>query len=141
MWKKIFLSVGLIIILVIGIELFNNTKKQNQHQTNQTQNQTEISSKYVTDDCTNEWQDYATTIEKEIQVTNQPLNDENTHYIVKEDNNLVTIYYINQNQEEILYKVTDISLEYLGEQDVQSLKQGIDVYGLQNLNQLIEDFE
>ena len=55
--------------------------------------------------------------------------------------NNVKVIYINEKNEEILYRVTDISLEYLSNEDVESLKQGIDVYGIQNLNQLIEDFE
>ena len=144
MWKKIFLSVGIIIILVIGIELFNyyqNKKIEEQSSQNVIQSETELSNKYVTDDCIDEWEDYATTIEQEIQETNQSLNDENRHYIIKEKDNLISIYYINENQEEILYRVTDISTEYLSEEDIESLRQGIDVYGMQNLNQLIEDFE
>ena len=144
MWKKIFLSVGIIIILVIGIELFNyyqDKKIEEQSSQNVVQSETELSNKYVTDDCIDEWEDYATTIEQEIQETNQSLNDENRHYIIKEKDNLISIYYINENQEEILYRVTDISTEYLSEEDIESLRQGIDVYGMQNLNQLIEDFE
>ena len=142
MWKKIFLSVGIIIILVIGIELFNyyqDKKIEEQSSQNVVQSETELSNKYVTDDCIDEWEDYATTIEQEIQETNQSLNDENRHYIIKEKDNLISIYYINENQEEILYRVTDISTEYLSEEDIESLRQGIDVYGMQNLNQLIED--
>ncbi len=144
MWKKIFLSVGIIIFLVIGIEVFNyyqNKKSEEQNSQNIVQSETELSNQYVTDDCIDEWADYAETIEKEIKETNQSLNDENRHYIVREKENVIAIYYINENQEEILYRVTDISTEYLSGEDIESLRQGIDIYGLQNLNQLIEDFE
>ena len=144
MWKKVFLSVGIIIVLVIGIEMFNNYKnktKENQYAENLIQNETEISSKYVTDDCINEWEDYAEIREEEIQETTEMLNDENKHYILKVKDDFVSVYYINEEDEEILYKVTDIGIEYLPEEDIKSLEQGIDVYGIQNLNLLLEDFE
>lgn len=143
MWNKVFLSISLIIILVIGIELFNNSQNQKNTQENNIQeNQTQLSStKYVKDDCINEWSDYATTVQEEIKETSESLNDENRHYILRAEDNIINIYYINENQEEILYRVTDISTEYLGEEDIKNLNKGIDVYGIQNLNQLIEDFE
>ena len=51
------------------------------------------------------------------------------------------MYYINEKGEEILYRVTDISTKYLGEEDVKELQEGINVVGIQELNQLLEDFE
>ena len=144
MWKKVFLSVSLIIILVIGIEVFNNYKeksKENQVEENVVRNETEISKQYVTDDCLNEWKDYAITREEEIQETSETLNDSNKHYIIKIKDDFVSVYYINENDEEILYKVTDIGIEYLPDEDVENLKKGIDVYGVQNLNVFLEDFE
>lgn len=145
MWKKIFLSVGLIIVLIIGIELFNisrNKKKEEENNTNNiVQNKTELSSKYVRDECLNEWEDYSITVQEEIQEASKTLNDENRHYILRSKDNLIHVYYINENKEEILYKVTDISTKYLGEEDIKELEKGIDVEGLQQLNQLLEDFE
>ena len=144
MWKKVFLSVGIIIILVIGIERFNyykNKIKEEQYAENLTQNEIEISSQYVTDNCINEWEDYAETREEEIQETSEMLNDANRHYILKIKDYFVCVYYINEIGEEILYKVTDIAVEYLPDEDIKSLEQGIDVYGIQNLNLLLEDFE
>ena len=46
----------------------------------------------------------------------------------------------NKN-EEILYKVTEISTQYLEKEDVEKLIIGVEVKGLQELNQLLEDFE
>ena len=144
MWKKILLSIGLIILLIVGIEIFSvsQSKENKAENTNIVQNETEISSsEYVTDDCVNEWEDYSKTVQSEIKETSGILNDENRHYILRETDGKINVYYINENGEEILYKVTDISTSYLGEEDIQELKKGIEVIGIQNLNQVLEDFE
>lgn len=137
MWKKIVLVIGL--ILIIGVILFVIWQNRDISK-DMVNNETELSSKYIKDDCLNEWEDYAQTVQEEIQAS-KILNEENKHYVVKERDGNICIYYINAKNEEILYKVTDISIEYLEKEDIESLKQGIDVYGLQKLNQLIEDFE
>ncbi len=142
MWRRIFLSLGLIIAILCGIILIVNIKnKINTSNENMVKNEIEISAEYVKDDCLNEWSDYALAVEEELREASENIDDENKHYIVKEKDGNISIYYINEKNEEILYRVTDISLEYLSNEDVESLKQGIDVYGIQNLNQLIEDFE
>ena len=144
MWKKILISVILIMIMIIGMRAFytNNQSKKNESDVeNFVNNVEEISSEYVTDECLNEWRDYSLTIQDELKEASQNLNDENRTYIVKAEDNYIKIYYLNNNNEEILYRVTDIAVQYLGENDVEELKQGIRVVGLQELNQLIEDFE
>lgn len=144
MWKKILLSISLVIVFVIGIEFFyvsKNRKNEDENITNIVENQTEISSEYVTDECLNEWGDYSSVVQEEIQNASQTLNDENRHYILRAKDDFVNVYYINEKEEEILYKVTDISTKYLGEEDIKELEVGIDVYGVQELNKLLEDFE
>lgn len=145
MWKKIFLAIGLIVIIVIGIEVFNILKnKENQNieeNNNIIENKTELSSKYITDDCLNEWEDYSLTVQEEMQEANQNLNDENRHYILRAKDDVINVYYINEKDEEVLYRVTDISTKYLADEDVIELENGIDIYGSQELNQLLEDFE
>lgn len=141
MWKKIFLSVSLIIIFIVGIEIFNISKKNEEDTNNIIQNETELSTGYVTDECLNEWTDYSSIAQAEIQETNQNLNDKDRHYILKSENDVIKVYYINEKEEEILYKVTEIYTKYLSENDIKELETGIDVYGVQELNQLLEDFE
>ena len=144
MWKKVLLSVSLIAVLVIGVEIFYNSKNknnENENSVNVVEEEKEISSLYVTDECMDEWEDYAETIQDELLEASETMNDENRHYILKEKDNFITVYYINENKEEILYRVTDIGIEYLPKEDAEKLKEGIDVEGLQNLNQLLEDFE
>ena len=63
------------------------------------------------------------------------------HFIVKNENNNVIIYKEKENGVEELYQNTGISTEYLPETDQINLKNGIKVFGIENLNALIEDFE
>ena len=144
MWKKVLISAILIMIMIIGMRAFytNNQSKKNENDVeNFVSQEEEISSEYVTDECSNEWGDYSLTVQEELKEASQNLNDENKTYIVKAEDNYIKVYYINNKNEEILYRVTDISIQYLGQNDVEELKQGIKVVGLQELNQLIEDFE
>lgn len=144
MWKKVLLSVSLVAVLVIGIEVFYNLKSKknnNENSVNVIEEEKEISNQYVTDECIDEWEDYATTVQDELLEASQNLNDENRHYILKEKDNFINVYYINEDKEEILYRVTDIGTQYLAQDDIKKLKEGIEVESLQNLNQLLEDFE
>lgn len=63
------------------------------------------------------------------------------HYLVKENEGKVVIYSIEDNGSEKEYEKTGISTEYLTSTDRENIKEGIKVYGKQNLNQLIENFE
>lgn len=63
------------------------------------------------------------------------------HYIIKEYSGRIAIYKINKNGAEILEKVTSISTEYLTEHDLLNIKNGIKVYGLEQLNKTLEDYE
>ena len=65
----------------------------------------------------------------------------NEHYIIKDDSGYVKIFTINQNGEEELVESTLIAVQYLPEADVSELKQGIKVYGMEEVNKIIEDFE
>ena len=144
MWKKVLLSVSLLAVLAIGIEIFYNTKNKksnNENAANVVEEEKDLSNGYVTDECIDEWEDYAISVQEELQEVNQPINDENRHYILIEKDNFINVYYINENKEEVLYRVTEIGTQYLANEDVEKLEEGIEVVGLQNLNQLLEDYE
>ena len=141
MWKKILFSIILIIIFIGGIEFFYVSKREKMNDTkNIVENETELSRKYVKDECLNEWEDYSKTVQNEIMETSQSLNDENRPYILREKDGFINVYYINESGEEILYRVTDIRVKFLGENDIKELKQGIEVIGTQKLNEMLEDF-
>lgn len=63
------------------------------------------------------------------------------HYLVKDNEGVVTIYKILEDETLREEEYTDIYTEYLPEADKTNLKEGIKVNGKQNLNELIENFE
>lgn len=63
------------------------------------------------------------------------------HFILRNDNGKITIYKINEEMQEEVYEKTEISVEYLTETDKVEIQNGIRVNGVQELNQLLEDFE
>ena len=97
MWKKIFLSIGLVAVLIVGIQLFNiskNKKNEEENVNNIVQNETELSGRYVTDECLNEWSDYSSRVQEELQEASKILNDENRHYILRGHDSVINVYYI-----------------------------------------------
>lgn len=65
----------------------------------------------------------------------------NEHYLVKDENGNIVIYKILSDGTEEIYQNTGISTEYLPETDRINLRDGVKVYGKENLNSMIEDFE
>ena len=63
------------------------------------------------------------------------------HFILRNDNGKITIYKINEEMQEEVYEKTEISVDYLTETDKVEIQNGIRVNGIEELNQLIEDFE
>lgn len=63
------------------------------------------------------------------------------HFVLRNKDGRIAIYKINENNEEELYKETEIAIDYLTETDKVNIQNGIRVNGNENLNQLIEDFE
>ena len=63
------------------------------------------------------------------------------HFVLRDDDGKITVYRINVNNEEELYEKTEISVEYLTETDKIQIQNGISVNGVEELNQLIENFE
>ena len=65
----------------------------------------------------------------------------NEHYVLREKNGNIAVFSIDQNNNEELVKVTDISIEYLEEADLEKLKSGIYINSKKELNKTLEDFE
>ena len=63
------------------------------------------------------------------------------HYMVKDKDGMVTVYQVLEDGSEKELETTGITTEYLPETDKINMKNGIQVNGKQELNQLIEDFE
>lgn len=65
----------------------------------------------------------------------------NQHFKLKLVNDHIVIYQIDENNNETEYEVTEITSEYLTQEDVLKLEEGIIVYGKENLSSVIEDYE
>lgn len=65
----------------------------------------------------------------------------NEHFKIKEEDGVIVVYSTNENGEEVLYDKTGISTEYLTESDLSNIRNGLEIYGKENLNKFIEDFE
>lgn len=65
----------------------------------------------------------------------------NEHYKLKIENGYIRIYKLDEQNNEKLLKSTDISSEYLTKDDLEELKNGVEIYTKKELNKTIEDFE
>lgn len=65
----------------------------------------------------------------------------NNHYILKENDGVIAVYKINNSGTEELMDFTDISVQYLPETDRINIQNGLNIYGSQNLDKILEDFE
>ncbi len=201
--KKIWMIIPIILVILIGIVVGrliynNNVKLANKN--NIIQNEINIVSEKVTDDCTEEYQEVqeeiATNSQEEkispncllilkkyydecnhtineyvdvpqdlVNGTEEDLKKEypywqiekyssneiilykefnsncGQHFVLREDEGKITVYKINENNEEEIYEKTEISVEYLSETDKGKISEGIKVNGIEELNQLLEDFE
>ncbi len=65
----------------------------------------------------------------------------NQHFLIKLDNGLVNIYRVGTLGELNQYQSTDISKDYLPEEDIGKLEEGIPVFGEGKLSAILEDYE
>ena len=63
------------------------------------------------------------------------------HFKLKVEDGKVVIYIVNSDGTESVYEKTNISSEYLTETDLLNMQDGLEIYGKEELNQIIEDFE
>ncbi|MBR3720720.1 MAG: hypothetical protein IKN09_03160 [Clostridia bacterium] len=65
----------------------------------------------------------------------------NEHYVLRESDGFISINVKNDIGEYIFKGRTEISVQYLPEEDLRKFEQGIEVIGRDNLNKFLEDFE
>lgn len=63
------------------------------------------------------------------------------HFKLRLEDGNVVVYSVNNDGTESLYEKTGISSEYLTETDLINMQDGLEIYGKEELNQIIEDFE
>ncbi len=131
--------------IVAGIILVKNNgnkeQKINQEESKEIKNTTQLSEQLVDDECISEWEDYRIYEESKIKESSSVYEKNQKHYLLRKEENIINVYYIDESDNEILYRKTNISTDYLEKDDVEKLENGIDVYGEENLNKVIEDYE
>lgn len=63
------------------------------------------------------------------------------HFLLKEKDGYIGIYKLDKNNNAEFFRTTEISTEYLAEEDLSKIKNGIKVYTEKELNRTLEDFE
>ncbi len=63
------------------------------------------------------------------------------HYYITEENGYISIYTVDEADNKKLKETGKISCEYLPETDRINLRNGIMLYGTQELNKMLEDYE
>lgn len=65
----------------------------------------------------------------------------NEHFKLKLIDERIVIFIIDEIGNETEYEITEITSEYMTEEDILKLKEGILVYGRENLTSVLEDYE
>lgn len=63
------------------------------------------------------------------------------HYLVKTTNGFITVYILNDDNSVELKETTNIAVKYLSIEDMNELENGVVLYGNEELNSYIENFE
>jgi len=65
----------------------------------------------------------------------------NEHFLLKEEDGYIVIYKLDKNNNAVFFQTTEISTDYLAEEDLNKIRMGIKVYTQKELNKTLEDFE
>ncbi len=65
----------------------------------------------------------------------------NEHYLLKEKDGYIAIFKLDENNNQTFLELTDISTQYLTEEDLKKIQEGIAIYTKKELNKTLEDFE
>ena len=65
----------------------------------------------------------------------------NEHYLLKEKDGYIAIFKLDENNNQTFLELTDISTQYLTEEDLEKIQEGITIYTKKELNKTLEDFE
>jgi uncharacterized protein YpmB len=142
--KKTLMIVTCIFVIIfaifLGIKLFYKNGHVQEDKVSQIDE--------VEDECTDEWKYMNNDEENEVidvsagneKVLDEEDNDDGIEHFILKDENGVIVVYINDGEEK-LYEKTEISTEYLPETDKIRFQDGLDAFGKEELNKLLEDFE
>lgn len=78
----------------------------------------------------------------EIELSKDFSGDCNEHFLVKSNpDGFIEIYKVKPDTSLVLHEKTDIAVKYLSNEDIAELENGVYLYGKENLNAYIENFE
>lgn len=63
------------------------------------------------------------------------------HYVLKPKNGVIVVYKKNSDGNETMIEETGIAIDYLTKEDKEKIEKGINVYGKEELNSTLEDYE
>ena len=78
---------------------------------------------------------------KKIVLYNEKEGYCDEHYILKEKDGFIGVFRTNGESKEELVNLTSIAVQYLPETDRLNIENGLKIYGKDNLNKTLEDFE
>ena len=139
-------TISIVLSIIVGIIVYNIVNKEDKNiGLNETSQNlvkiSEVNEDAVTDECIDEWDDYNEYMSHRVEEASNNITEQDTHYLLKDIYGYIEIYYLDENNDEYLYKKTDISTDYLSQEDKEDLKVGIEVVGIEALNKMLEDFE
>ena len=156
MYKKIIVSlIATIVIILIFIGLWNVKNKSainkgkvedlyNENNEVLINNTLDISNESTSINNYNDEKEFyknSLSLNNSVEDVTSNLEIKDLHFLVENDNGFICVYYLDEEGEKILYKETNITTEYLSDEDIDKLNAGIDVIGIEALNELLEDFE
>ena len=78
----------------------------------------------------------------EIELSKDFSGDCNEHFLVKSNpDGFIEIYNVQPDTSLVLHEKMDIAVKYLSNEDIAELENGVYLYGKENLNAYIENFE
>lgn len=137
----------ILVILLIGILFFiikfnkNDKKIENNIQENNLQNNLNISkTNNITQNFVETRKNKKEKTENDEKQASSDIQEKEKSYLIKSNDGYINIYLV-ENKKEILYKITSISVDYLSQKDRNDLEKGINAKGIEEVNEILENFE
>ena len=85
--------------------------------------------------------DQETTEKKSENETVQTEEKQQTYYLIKEVEDVVKVFYCDENGQEVLYQITTVPFQLLSTEDQQLLSEGVRVKDENELADFLENFD
>lgn len=137
--SKWFYGLLVLFLLAFGIWVNYDGNSQNVNTVTEvsekTQNQTQESQPVV------DSLDQETTEKESENEAAQTEEKQQTYYLIKEVEDVVKVFYCDENGQEDLYQITTVSFQLLSTEDQQLLSEGVRVEDENELADFLENFD